>query len=350
MRASIRRRTVVRSALALLASIAGRSFGTESPTGGVAGTPASTPAGAPTGAPTAAAAASMPAQALELWPGGAPGMPADPPKEVLLERSTDPLLHDRAVLGITRPRLDVFRPAQPNGAGVLLFPGGGYHHVVVDKEGHEMARWLAARGFTAFVLFYRLPGDGWAAGPDVALADAQRAMRLVRQQAGGFGLAPERIAAMGFSAGGHLCADLGARFAARTYEAVDPADALSARPCCAAPIYPVVSMRSGIAHPGSRRLLVGADAGEALEAAHSPDRNVPADAPPHFILHAEDDPSVPVENALLLRAALKARGIAVETHLFQAGGHGFGLRGATGRPVAAWPELWLAWARSIGFA
>jgi acetyl esterase/lipase len=254
------------------------------------------------------------------------------------------------VLGITRPRLNVFRPDHPNGAAVLLCPGGGYHHVVVDKEGYEMAAWLAARGYTAFVLFYRLPGDGWAAGPDVALADAQRAVRLIRQRASEFGLVPERLAIMGFSAGGHLCADLAARFATRTYEAVDRADALSARPYCAAAIYPVVSMRSGIAHVGSRKLLIGADASEALEIAHSPDRNIPGDAPPHFILHAEDDAAVPVENALLLRAALKARGASVETHLFRSGGHGFGLRGSIGKPVERWPELWRAWAGSVGLA
>jgi acetyl esterase/lipase len=195
-----------------------------------------------------------------------------------------------------------------------------------------------------------LPGDGWAAGPDVALADAQRAMRLVRHRASEFGLVPERLAIMGFSAGGHLCADLAARFATRTYDAIDGADTLSARPFCAAPVYPVVSMRADIAHAGSRKLLIGAGADAALEAAHSPDRYIPDDAPAHFIVHAEDDTSVPVENTLLLRAALKAKGISVETHLFRNGGHGFGLRGTIGKPVAAWPDLWRAWAGSVGLA
>ncbi|MEO5706362.1 MAG: alpha/beta hydrolase [Alteraurantiacibacter sp.] len=275
-------------------------------------------------------------------------MPATPPVEVTTERSSDPLVTDRAVLGISAPRMVVFRPDRPNGAAVLLMPGGGYRHVVVDKEGYEMGRWLAARGFTAFVLFYRLPGDGWAAGPDVCFGDAQRAMRLIRQRSGDFGIEPERVAAMGFSAGGHLCADLATRFAAATYAPVDPADALSARPLCAAPIYPVVSMAPELAHPGSRSLLLGAAPTAALEAAHSPDRNVPDDAPPFFLLHAEDDDVVPVGNTLALRAALKARGIAVETHLFEHGGHGFGLRKAIGKPVEVWPELWRAWAQTTG--
>jgi acetyl esterase/lipase len=275
-------------------------------------------------------------------------MPATTPVETLSERSEDPLSTDRALQGITNPRLLAFRPDHPNGAAVLLFPGGGYHHVVVDKEGYEMARWLATRGFTAFVLFYRLPGEGWAAGANVALSDAQRAVRQIRRRASEFALNPERLAVMGFSAGGHLCADLAARFATQTYDAIDAADVLSARPFCAAPIYPVVSMRPAIAHPGSRKLLIGSGADAALESAHSPDRNIPDDAPPHFIVHAEDDNVVPVENALLLRAALKAKGVSVETHLFRTGGHGFGLRKAMGKPVATWPELWQAWAGSIG--
>ncbi|WP_137681246.1 alpha/beta hydrolase [Aurantiacibacter suaedae] len=292
----------------------------------------------------------QPTETIDLWPHGAPGMPATRPVEQTVERSEDGLVTDRAVLGITVPRLAIFRPDRPNGAAVLLTPGGGYRHVVVDKEGYEMGRWLAARGFTAFVLFYRLPYDGWTAGPDVCLQDAQRAMRVIRHRSQEFAIAPERVAAMGFSAGGHLCADLATRFAVQTYSAQDEADRLSAKPFCAAPIYPVVSMSLPVAHPGSREKLLGADSPFALEAAHSPDRNVPSDAPPFFVLHAEDDDVVPVENAILLRAALKAQGIAVETHLFQHGGHGFGLRKAVGKPVEAWPDIWRSWARAIGFA
>ena len=292
----------------------------------------------------------QPHETIDLWPGGAPGMPAPPPSEVVEERSEDSLVTDRAVRGISVPRMAVFRPDRPNGAAVLLMPGGGYRHVVVDKEGYEMARWLMARGFTAFVLFYRLPAEGWAAGPDVALSDAQRAMRLIRHRNAEFAIDPERVAAIGFSAGGHLCADLATRFAHPTYEPVDAADTLGAKPFCAAPIYPVVSMDAGVAHAGSRELLLGPDPSPELEALHSPDRNVPADAPPFFLLHAEDDDAVPVENTLLLRAALKTKSIPVETHLFEHGGHGFGLRKAIGKPVEVWPDLWRAWAQAKEFA
>ncbi len=288
-----------------------------------------------------------PTETIDLWPNGAPGMPITPPVETVVERSTDPHLADRAVTGVTRPRMAVFRPEQANGAAVMITPGGGYTRIVVDKEGYELGRWLSARGFTVFVLFYRLPGEGWAGGPDVALSDAQRAMRLIRHRARDYGIDPQRIAAMGFSAGGHLCADLLTRFAVRTYVPVDAADALSARPVAAAPIYPVVSMSAPDAHPGSREKLVGKDASAALERAHSPHRNVPADAPPVFLLHAEDDATVPVENALLLRAGLRAKGIPVEAHLFARGGHGFGLRGTPGKPVAVWPDLFVEWTRGL---
>ena len=288
------------------------------------------------------------AEVIELWPGGVgPGMIA-PITQVIVERSTDPALRDRAVQGIARPRMVVFRPAQGNGAAVLITPGGGYTRVVIDREGYEMARWLAMRGFTCFVLFYRLPGEGWATGAETPLIDAQRAIRLIRHRARVYGIDPARVATMGFSAGGHVCADLAARFAASVYAPVDAADQQVARPFCAAPIYPVVSMSLPEAHAGSRERMLGAHPTPAQEAAHSPHRQTPENPPPHFLCHAEDDPAVPVVNTLLLRDALKARGARVETHLFEVGGHGFGLRLARGKPVAIWPELWLAWARTTG--
>ncbi len=251
-----------------------------------------------------------PVETIDLWPGGAPGAPAVLPVETIRERSRDPAFNDRYVFGIGRPRMAVFRPARPNGAAVLITPGGGYSWVVVDKEGYEMARWLAARGITAFVLFYRLPNEGWASGPDTPLADAQRAIRLIRHRAASYRVDPARICAMGFSAGGHVCADLLARFAAPVYRPADAADRLSARPDFAAPIYPVVSMSAPSAHAGSRRNLIGQDASPERERAHSPHLHVTANAPPCFLLHAEDDSSVPVENTLLLRSALRAKGVA----------------------------------------
>ena len=308
---------------------------------------AQTPAPAVRGA--SAPGIADPTETIDLWPGKALGQPAAPLMEMVDERSTDPRRSDRAVYGIVRPRLVVFRPAWPNGAAILVAPGGGYRWVVIDKEGYEIGRWLAARGWTAFVLFYRLPGEGWHAGADVALSDAQRAMRLIRARAVDYGIRPDRVAAMGFSAGGHVCGDLASRFDATTYAAVDAADRLSARPDLAAPIYAVQSMTLPLAHAGSRDRLLGAAPTPALERAHSTAANVSAHTPPCFLLHAEDDTTVDVDNTLQFRAALRRAGVPVETHLFAQGGHGFGLRGAVGKPVEAWPMLFQRWARSRGF-
>jgi acetyl esterase/lipase len=289
-----------------------------------------------------------PVETIDLWPKGAPGAPATLPVETVRERSKDKAYNDRYVFGISRPRMAVFRPTRPNGAAVLITPGGGYNWVVIDKEGYEFARLLAAQGVTAFVLFYRLPHEGWAAGPDTPLSDAQRAMRLIRHRAKSYRVDPKRVCAMGFSAGGHLCADLLTRFDAKVYTPVDAADRLSARPDFAAPIYPVVSMTLPTAHAGSRKNLIGENASPERERAHSPHHNVPADAPPVFLLHAEDDASVVVENSLLLRAALLQRKIPVETHLYADGGHGFGLRLAKGKTVEGWENVFFAWARKKG--
>lgn len=291
----------------------------------------------------------QPSETIDLWPNGAPGMPANPPTETVTERSDDHSINDRAVTGITRPRLVVFRPRVSNGAAIMISPGGGYTRVVIDREGYELARYFADRGFTCFVLFYRLPGEGWADRANVPLQDAQRAMRLIRSKVADYALAPERIAAMGFSAGGHLCADLATRYNAKVYDPVDAADTLTAKPFVAAPIYPVVTMIPPLAHQGSRDLLLGKDAGAAVEKAHSPQFNVTADTPPCFLCAAEDDPAVPVENTVMLRDALKAHKVTVETHLFANGGHGFGLRHAIGKPIHIWPELFLNWAQTQGF-
>jgi acetyl esterase/lipase len=291
----------------------------------------------------------QPSETIDLWPGGAPGMPATPPVETVVEESPDRSINDRAVQGVAIPRLVVFRPRTPNGSAMLLIPGGGYRRIVIDREGYELARYLSDRGITCFVLFYRLPGDGWKNAPEVPLQDAQRAMRLIRARAADYGIAPERVGAMGFSAGGHMCAELAVRYDARVYDPVDAADAMTPKPFIAAPIYPVISMIPPAAHSGSRNLLLGDNPSRALQDLHSPFLHVTADTPPCFLCAAEDDATVPVENTLMFHQALRAKRVLVAMHLFTHGGHGFGLRRAIGKPVAIWPELFLDWARAEGF-
>lgn len=290
-----------------------------------------------------------PDASFPLWPGEAPGLLDKSLQDHVLVRNPDPAFPDRAMDHIRTPRLDVFRAGKPNGAAMLVIPGGGYARVVVDKEGYELAPWLAARGVTAFVLFYRLPGDPWQDSSNVALADAQRAMRLIRHQAAKWKVDPKRVGAMGFSAGGHLCADLATRFGRTVYAPVDAADALDARPLLAAPTYPVVSMDPSFAHMGSRTQLIGKAPTAEMAAEHSPERQVGPNTPPCFLCHAEDDATVPVQNTLALRSALTAAKVPVETHLFEQGGHGFGWGKRTeGKPAHLWPELFLAWAKGHG--
>ncbi|MDC7684142.1 alpha/beta hydrolase [Asticcacaulis sp. BYS171W] len=310
-----------------------------------------TPARAQSPAPTAGPLVEEwpePSGTIDLWPKGAPGAPKVLPQEKTTERSKDPAIHDRFTVGISQPRMAVFRPAKPNGAALLITPGGGYSWVVVDREGYEIAGHFAKLGFTCFVLFYRLPADGWAKGYNAPLADAQRAVRLIRQRAADFGIDPARVAHMGFSAGGHLCCDLNARFGTKAYEPVDAADALSARPFLSAPIYPVQSMTPGVAHMGSRKNLLGEAPTPEMEALLTAARNVTSASPPCFLVHAEDDAGVPPENSVEYRAALKAHKVPVALHLFTEGGHGFGIRKTVGLPCAAWPGLFMDFARKQG--
>ena len=290
-----------------------------------------------------------PAAVLDLWPGGkAPGLLNPDLAETTVEEGTAGHFHYRAIHGIVRPRLCVFPAAHGNGAGLIIAPGGAYRRIAFDIEGYELARAFNARGLTVFVLLYRLPAEGWARAAEVPLADAQRAVRVARTQADRWRVDPDRIAFMGFSAGGHVCASLATRFDAQVYDPVDHADALSARPRLAAPIYPVLSMDPAIAHMASRQNLLGEHPTDEDVRLHSPDRLVTPATPPCFLTHAEDDPSVPVANTLVFRDALKAAGVAAETHLFPTGGHGFGLRKVQGTPTAIWPELFVDFARSQG--
>lgn len=291
------------------------------------------------------AASGEPDEIFPLWPGDPPGGGNVTVVQETVERQNPFNLRDRAITGVRTPTLGVFRPKRPDGSAVLVVPGGGYRHVVVDKEGYEACRWFAARGVTAFNLLYRLPYHGWAAGADTSLQDAQRAMRVIRAKARGYGVDPQRVAALGFSAGGHVTASLALRWDARVYNAVDEADAQSARVDAAGLMYPVISMRAAIAHPGSRERLIGLNPTPALEAAYSMETHARADGPPMFLLHAGDDDVVPAANTLDLFTALRAVKTPADMHIFDEGGHGFGLRGIEGKPVAAWPDLFHEWGR-----
>ncbi|HLJ53134.1 MAG TPA: alpha/beta hydrolase, partial [Rhizomicrobium sp.] len=210
----------------------------------------------------------------------------------------------------------------------------------------EVARRFNRSGILGAVLTHRLPAEGWRDRAEVPLQDAQRAIRLIRARAHEFGIDPERIGVLGFSAGGHVAASLMTRFDAQVYAPLDAADRLSARPDFAGLIYPVISMLSPIAHTASREELLGASPSAAAMAAASCERLVTAKTAPAFILAASDDDQVDPRNSLALYDALRSARVATELHMFQEGGHGFALRRIEGRPIAVWPDLFFNWGKS----
>ncbi len=283
-----------------------------------------------------------------LWPDGPPGGVPEGLQEKIVYRDNPFGLMDRAAHDVTAPSLSIFHPETSDGSAVLIIPGGGYKWVVIDKEGFEGAKHFARQGATVYVLRNRLPHQGWQAGPESPLQDAQRAMRLIRSRAAEDGIDPARVMVMGFSAGGHLAGTLAMKFDEVTYAPIDAADALPARPDAAALIYPVATMAEPFAHPGSRLNLLGETPSAETVASWSLETMTRPDMPPVFLMHAADDGAVPVENALILHDALRKAGVPVALHIFEAGGHGFGLRGIEGTPLQSWPSLLRDWGVNKG--
>jgi acetyl esterase/lipase len=282
-----------------------------------------------------------------IWPGAVPGGTGVRVVEQEIPRSPTGPADDTAFVHVTRPTLAMIAPSRANGAAILLVPGGGYRRVAVGIGTYAIARHFASAGFHAFVLVYRLPADGWAAGPDAPLQDAQRAMRLIAAEAPEHGYDPRRIGALGFSAGGHLAARLGNEWARDTYAPVDAVDrAPVMRPRATGLLYPVVSVSGATAHGGSREELVGKTPDATRAASLDANRAVGAATPPTWIAAAIDDAVVPVDNSLAMFAALRGAKVPTELHLFERGNHGFGLEvEGTSSP---WPDLFIAFARRHG--
>ena len=283
---------------------------------------------------------------VALWPGRPPGALARLP---MLKPETHGTLPrtELWLRGIGVPTLTVYRPQGPaSGIGVLIVPGGGYEFLSIENEGSAVAERLAGQGHTAFVLTYRLPAEGWQSQADVPLQDAQRAMRLIRAGAAGFGVDPARLGVVGFSAGGHLAASLATAYDERVYSPVDGADAQSARPARAALMYAVTTLELPETHRGTREHLLGDAPGAAAVARRSPLRHLDARTPPCFVLHAFDDPVVPVScSTRWMEAAQRAR-VPIEAHFPAQGGHGFGMHLPESAPASLWPDLFDRWVRA----
>jgi endo-1,4-beta-xylanase len=252
---------------------------------------------------------------INLYPGSAPGSEGVHDQEVWEERGKG--LVDRSVANVHEPTLTAYLPvAEKNtGVGIIIAPGGGYTHLAIDKEGHDIAKWLNTMGVAGFVLKYRLPRtEGHKYTIDTAVADAKRAMRLVRSRAGEWNLDPRRIGMMGFSAGGNLAARIGMDFDNGQAGAPDTVERQSSRPDFLVLGYPAIP--------------------EQL--------NVTAETPPTFLVHADDD-RLSAENSVRFYLALKKAGVSAELHVYSKGGHGFGILNKD-LPVSAWPlrfEQWL---------
>jgi acetyl esterase/lipase len=268
---------------------------------------------------------------IPVWPGAAPGAPANPAPEKDTTTAKDNLIAGRPLVrlgNVSVPTLTLYKPQGKNtGAAVVVFPGGGYNILAIDLEGTEVCDWLNKAGVTCVLLKYRVPQTGPYPKSSAALQDAQRAMGLVREHAAEWNIDPNKIGVLGFSAGGHLAAAISTHYDQRLYDPVDAADKLSCRPDFAVVVYP--------------GYLALADKNFAPNA----DLNPTSNTPPTIIVQAEDDP-VHVENAVVYFMALKNAKVAAELHIYAEGGHGYGLR-RTALPVTTWPDAVETWLRTI---
>lgn len=240
-------------------------------------------------------------------------------KEVI----TDGKVQSTSLVSI--PTLTAFFPnvTKPNQTAVIILPGGGYQHLAIDKEGTKVAQWFNSLGIPAFVLKYRLPSDLIMKNKNVGpLQDAQEAIRYVRQNAAKWNIDSNKIGILGFSAGGHLAATLSTHYDDKVYES---AYKVSARPDFSLLIYPVISMQNDITHKGSQINLLGNNPSQDLIDSFSNEKKVTAKTPPAFLIHATDDTVVLPENSIDYYLALKKNGVTAELHLYEKGGHGFGL-------------------------
>jgi len=281
---------------------------------------------------------------IKLWPDGIPGSKTD---ASYIEKITTTDGRITRCEKVVTPDLTVFLPApeKANGAAVLICPGGGYGALAFDHEGNAIAKWLNDNGIAGIILKYRLPSDqimiDKAIGP---LQDAQEAMRVIRRNAVSWKINPNKVGVIGFSAGGHLASTLSTHFAEKVY---DVKDNTSARPDFSLLIYPVISFDTTITHMGSRNNLIGLKPGEEQVKRFSNELQITAETPPAFLVHSSDDNAVPVMNSIGYYKGLQKNKIPVELHIFQKGGHGYGLS-PNGGTESSWPGLCIKWLKAMG--
>ena len=231
------------------------------------------------------------------------------------------------------------------GGGIVICPGGGYGHLALSHEGRDIAEWMNELGVTAFVLKYRHRNMGY--GHPAPLLDAQRAIRFARARARQYRLDSGKIGIIGFSAGGHLASTAGTHFDDGQSDAADAIDRASCRPDFMILVYPVIALATEYAHGGSKKNLLGDNPDPKLLASLSNETQVTPKTPPTFLMHTGGDSAVPSENSVLFYLALRKAKVPAELHIYEKGGHGFGL--APNDPVlSTWPVRCEDWLRGQG--
>jgi len=278
---------------------------------------------------------------LYLWPDGVPLARDSGIRESYTFRGI------ARVQDVVNPMLMPFFPPKEKatGASVIICPGGGYRILAIDHEGFEFARWFNERGIAAFVLKYRLPNDEAMDQKEIApLMDAQQAFRMVRENAKKWNLDPRKVGVMGFSAGGHLASTAGTHF----MDIVGGInDTTSVRPDFMILGYPVVTFDPAHYHGGSRRALLGDHPTMEMVDRFSNEKRVTDQTPPTFLVHSTDDGAVPVENSIHFYLALRKHGIPAEMHIYEKGGHGYGM-GKEKDDVDSWTDRLHAWLARMG--
>ena len=248
---------------------------------------------------------------------------------------------------IKTPTLTAYLPPadKANGTAVVICPGGGYSIVAIDHEGLKVAEKFNEMGVAAFVLKYRIPDTKNQTDPSIApLQDAQQAILTVRTNAKKWNVDPERIGIMGFSAGGHLASTAGTHF---ERSLIDNPDHISVRPDFMILIYPVISADIAITHSGSFKNLLGPNASAEQLNLYSNEKQVTAKTPPTFLVHASDDGGVSPNNSIVFYQALLKNKIPAELHIYQNGGHGFGMHNTTTKDE--WMERCKNWLDKNGW-
>jgi acetyl esterase/lipase len=246
-----------------------------------------------------------------------------------------------------KPTLTAYLPSEniATGSAVVICPGGGYGSLSVTYEGDDVAKWFNSQGLAAFVLQYRQRDAGY--GHPAPVQDVQRAMRTVRARAGEWGVKPDRIGIIGFSAGGHLASCAGTLFTNNFYEPKDDIDSASCRPDFMILMYPVITMSAPHTHEGSRKKLLGDGPSQELLDLMSTEKQVTKETPPTFLVHTGEDEAVPAENSVLFYSALRNAGVSAQLHIYDKGPHGVALGHGYG-DVKSWPDRCLSWMRGLG--